>query len=258
MVNNIYLFHHQSPNFGDYIAKEIVEKLSNKNIISISENEITMEHYIVTGSILTQANNNSIVWGAGVAYYDDKIPKVKNVFAVRGKLTAQKIKINGFSCDVVGDPVMLISDLYKPNIIKKYKLGIIPHWIDYYTAMLFYRDIDDIIVIDLLKKPDEIISEIAQCEKTISSSLHGIVASHSLNIPCSWVKFSDKVLGDGYKFDDYYSSIGIDKFPKPKTISYRTDINEIINSIEYIEIKFDKKEFIKSCPFIDNKKMELI
>jgi pyruvyltransferase len=245
----IKVFHHPSPNFGDYIAKEIAEKIHGTNVISISEGELQDVHYIITGSILTQANSNSIVWGAGVAYSYDEIPLAKEFIAVRGHLTEKKIKDKyGINCCTVGDPVMIISELYHASNTKEYRLGIIPHWVDYYQVMAAYRDYDDVLIIDVLKKPADVIRDITMCEKTISSSLHGIVASHAFNIPCCWVKFSNKILGDGFKFLDYFSSVGITE-DKPLILYDKQNIDTIINNIINYEIKFDVNKFLSTSPF---------
>jgi hypothetical protein len=49
---------------------------------------------------------------------------------------------------------------------------------------------------------------IAAAEVVISSSLHGIVFAHAYNRPAVWLKLSDRVIGAGFKFHDYYGSIG--------------------------------------------------
>jgi len=254
VTNEIKVFHHQSPNFGDYIAIEIAERLSNKKVISINEysNDMNEDHYIITGSILTLVNKYSIVWGGGIANYKDEIPKAKEFRAVRGKLTLKKVQQLGFDCNICGDPVMLMSDLYnKPNVDKKYELGIIPHWVDYYSAMLAYRDCSDVLIIDILRKPELILNDLLQCNKTISSSLHGIIISIAYDIPSMWIEFSDKVIGDGYKFHDFFTSVNIPLY-KPFNLREKKSIQEIISQIITYEIKFDKKEFFSSCPFLSD------
>ena len=71
------------------------------------------------------------------------------------------------------------------------------------------------------------IKDIAQCNHIVSSSLHGIVTAHSLNIPAVWVKLSDKVVGDGYKFRDYFSVYNTE--PNQILIGQSTSIQQIIS-----------------------------
>jgi pyruvyltransferase len=48
----------------------------------------------------------------------------------------------------------------------------------------------------------------------LSSSLHGLVIADSLRIPNQWAKLSTLIIGDDYKFVDYYSCFGIEN-PEP-------------------------------------------
>ena len=52
-----------------------------------------------------------------------------------------------------------------------------------------------------------VIHEIAKCEHILSSSLHGLVVADALGIPNGWIKLSDRVVGDGFKFKDYGTAI---------------------------------------------------
>ena len=50
---------------------------------------------------------------------------------------------------------------------------------------------------------------ISECECIISSSLHGLIIADSFLIPNQMVHLTDKLYGDGFKFDDYYSNFDI-------------------------------------------------
>ncbi len=57
------------------------------------------------------------------------------------------------------------------------------------------------------------IDNILSCEIILSSSLHGLIVADAYNTPSSWIKFSNKVYGNGFKFRDYYASIGYEEDP---------------------------------------------
>lgn len=245
----MYLYYHNSINFGDYIAKVIYEKISGEKSTVIMPNDKI--HYVVTGSIISNCNENSIVWGAGIANKTDNIPKSKYVM-VRGKLTQNAIKQKGYECgDFVGDPLMLLPKLFDwiKQIHKEYEIGVIPHWIDYMLAMTYYRDFNNVNVIDLLKPWQHVVKEVSKCEIIISSSLHGIILSHALNIPCLWVEFSDKILGDKTKYYDYFSSVNIPLDILPYNLRKFQDIDIIKKSIVEYNININLDTMINLCPF---------
>ena len=64
------------------------------------------------------------------------------------------------------------------------------------------------MLIDPLAPLPEYMAALSGCEAIASSSLHGIVFAHAYGIPAVHVQLSDRVLGEGFKFDDYRASIG--------------------------------------------------
>ena len=100
-------------------------------------------------------------------------------------------------------------------------------------------DLNDPAVTDLLGRyenakfinvkddPIAVLTEIAQCRCVLSSSLHGLIAADSFHIPNLHIVFSDRPLGDGYKFDDYYSAYGVQHSPRDLRVSAAPAIAEI-------------------------------
>ena len=54
--------------------------------------------------------------------------------------------------------------------------------------------------------------------------MHGLIAADSLGIPNQWFALSEQVIGNGYKFADYYSVFEIN----PKSIDV---LNQPITNI---------------------------
>jgi hypothetical protein len=68
----------------------------------------------------------------------------------------------------------------------------------------------DLKIIDPRRYPGDVIQDIAECEYIASSSLHGLIVADSLGIPCVRILLSEGIiLGGDFKFNDYYSSVGI-------------------------------------------------
>jgi exopolysaccharide biosynthesis predicted pyruvyltransferase EpsI len=127
------------------------------------------------------------------------------------------------SC-AVGDPGLLASRFYRKKNKKLYKYGVIPHMID----AAFIKTIKlpkDACVIDICTDNfDTLFKQINQCEFILSSSLHGIIFSHSFGIPAFHIICNETVPTiDDFKFKDYYS---VWKLPYvPKYIKTPSDMN---------------------------------
>lgn len=242
-------FWHRSINFGDQLTPYLVLKITSKNAIYTEQTQ-NITTVMVTGSILSTDVSNSIIWGCGYAWYDEAVNKPLEVRAVRGKLTREKLLANGYDCpEVYGDPSLLLPRYFSPQKSGTHRLGIIPHIIDYEQAKEMYSNEDNIIIIDLRNPIEDVISEINQCEKTISSSLHGLIVSHAYGIDSMWCEFSDKVIGDGFKFHDYFSSVNMAKY-KPLDLRNYIPVSKIISKIPNEKITFDADLLYNSCPLI--------
>jgi len=170
--------------------------------------------------------------------------------AVRGNkslLQVEKLlgkKIEGCA---VGDAGILASELVTQKIEKKYKLGIIPH--DNERGHEVYNAIaeknEGSIIIDVRGDVMERLHLIAQCECIISSSLHGLIIADGFHIPNRQVVLTDKLAGDGFKFDDYYSSYNL----TPNPIDLKRGIPFSLYDI------YDNYSLTKAM--VENKKKEL-
>jgi hypothetical protein len=251
-------------NFYDFLTINIYRfsnffiKLTNK--IFSKNKEIIVYHkrtFLSIGSIIGRSNINTDVWGSGIIIRNEEI-KGGRFHSVRGYKTIERLKELGLTApSVVGDPALLLPLIYKPNIEKKYHLGIIPHYIDY---DLIKKNITypGILIINLTNSNVKtVINQILSCNIIISSSLHGIIVSQAYNIPALWYKFSDNLAGDDVKFEDYFSSVGIKNyFPFITNISEIT-INDIVETIEKnkskalinINLQTLQKQMIKVAPF---------
>ena len=200
----IILFYLQGLTKGKYklsYLKPVLNSLGKKNIL------------ISVGSIISWYNNPSAnIWGSGIMNRYDKINNA-NFYAVRGKYTQMRIKEHGYKVpETIGDPALLLPLIVKCNNQKKFKLGIIPHFIHFEEAVNLFSS-ENVMVVNLLDDIEKVVEDINSCERTISSSLHGIIVSHAYGIPCLWYSFSKKNLaGDNVKFKDYFSSVEIEEY----------------------------------------------
>ncbi len=202
-------------NYGDLLSKYIVEKVSGRTTVYYNAPKrrkrlFKPRHLLAIGSILSYAGGRSYVWGTGIISKNDVFGKA-TFCAVRGPKTRERVIELGFQCpEVYGDPGLLLPRFYKPAVAKTHKIGIIPHYTDYETVAGWYRNTPGIKVINLISDDLEATTnDILSCERTISSSLHGIILSHAYEIPSVWVRFSNRLSGDNVKFEDYFLSVDL-------------------------------------------------
>jgi len=195
-------------NFGDILTPFIL-KHYGYNVKHIHWNNINQADVICVGSIARLAVPGTIVLGSGIMNCTEKLCATARWQWTRGPLTRSRVIENGGTCpDIYGDPALLLPRLYTGATSVDYKIGIVPHHVDY---EMIKQQFPDAFVIDLINAdPEIVINQITSCEKIISSSLHGIIAAHAYGIPAAWVKFSNKIRGDDSKFHDHYLSVGLD------------------------------------------------
>ena len=265
-------------NWGDIISHKIVEHFSGKKL-----NPSKIFHFdpnatvpfvdgklMVSGSILMYSLPEDYIWGSGCIKEREVGVPPKKYYAVRGPLTRGELIKVGRECpEVYGDPALLFPKIYNPDIKKKYKFGIIPHFID-------YRDSESLKCLKKLKEMGfkiinvtaglfEFIDELKEVEHVISSSLHGLIAADAYGIPNARVYFSDGINGGDFKYIDYYASVKRNYETPQRLIS--ENIEKLIN-----ELKFEigdisiKDKLLESSPWNDpsctlfkrNDKMKLL
>ncbi|KII81189.1 polysaccharide pyruvyl transferase family protein [Vibrio renipiscarius] len=185
---------------GPYIISNISKKPIKKNILGLRK------HYLSVGSILEQATKNSTIWGSGLISSKQNVQvQINNVLLVRGYLTKNKILNGEFEDKIaVGDPALALPRFYTSPSKKKFKIGVIPHYVDFDDVTRSIQ-CDSTIVIDVRQEVEDFIDELVSCEYIFSSSLHGLIIADAYGVPNKWIKLSNKLDGDDFKFYDYYS-----------------------------------------------------
>lgn len=232
-MKKINLIYWDSDNLGDILSPYIVEEISGiktqhknpnippftvlkiivKSLITLSFKEFKtiiwpwQTTYMGIGSILDWANNRSIVWGSGFMNKNN-VCVAKEICAVRGNYTLESLKKFNFKKKpAFGDPALLLPLMLSPATNQEYRIGIVPHWkeVDYFIEN--YSDRFKIIDLRTRDVPNTI-AAICSCKYILSTSLHGLIIGHAYGISSLWIKkgFIDT---DGFKFHDYFSSVGI-------------------------------------------------
>jgi pyruvyltransferase len=259
--NEKYFHHKSQENYGDLLGKYLVEKIADKKVVfSIPKKFSLLDFfhpiYVTVGSILAHVNHKCVVWGSGIIQKDAMIKKAK-FLAVRGPQTRKRLLVLGYQVpEVYGDPALLMPWYFNPKVEKKYAFGIIPHYKDYSMVKTWFSGSDSIHVIDLMTNDVESKTiEILQCEKVISSSLHGVIVAHAYGIPAVWQKFSDNLFGDDIKYQDYMESVEIPYY-QPEVVSgvlKRYDLESLFGTYTSLpstqQLDFLRKGLMQVCPF---------
>ena len=249
-------------NYGDVLGRYLVEKISRKEVVFAWPKKFSLWDfcspiYVTIGSILTNVNHKCIVWGSGIISKEFPI-KNAEFLAVRGPQTRNFLISQG--CDVpevYGDPALLLPEYFNPTVEKKYRYGIVPHYTDWNLVKNWYKDDESVLLIDMMTDNVERKTiEFLQCERIISSSLHGIIIGHAYQIPSVWQKFSDNPFGDDIKYRDYLESVQIEYYkPEIRENKYSTlEMEDLFmtypNLPEKSVLDNLRKGLLDTCPFV--------
>lgn len=230
------LCYYDVENFGDALSKTIFSKIVFGDIKTSSE-PFDCEYHIFIGSLIhpKYVNRNCIVSGGGfISENIQLIEYPKKIVSVRGKYSQKKLR--EYDINLMGDPGLITSEIFKKKHSNEYKFGIIPHYVDYDLLRKNLFNDNVLLINPSTKNPEQVIDSILMCEKIISSSLHGLVVSHSYGIPSLWCEFSNKVIGNGFKFFDYFSSVGIDNY----RLKFDDKLIKKMNNLNYLEVLFNE------------------
>jgi len=249
------IWYPQIPNMGDLLNKDMLESLFQIKIQRVKYDESNLS---AIGSSLSSTlysvdfkrriqqrirnlfnNDPFYIWGTGFMNYTQEDNKFRfrniKVLSLRGNLSKNRVeRILGKTLNIpTGDGGLLVDRWIDEKLPKKYRIGIIPHYKEKDSPIVseMKKKYSDSVIIDIGKKPIEVVKEIASCETILSSSLHGLVAADSFHIPNKHIllyPYGERMKGDGFKFADYYSSYGLKDNPLDMTATNWPTIQSIV------------------------------
>jgi pyruvyltransferase len=197
------------PNAGDAASAALVTHFTGEDVIAAGPEPCRAPNLMAIGSILEWADDESVVWGAGLLQDRAPMQTPRAVCAVRGRLTREALWRAGVDGgEALGDPAILAPRLRAAGSEPRQDIGLVPHYVDLDCAFVHRARAAGVIIIDPRQRLDDYLAQLLRCRAVVSSSLHGLIFAHAYAIPAVWMKLSDRVLGEGFKFRDYYSSIG--------------------------------------------------
>ena len=215
------------PNVGDLLNPYMIPKLTGREIVRAQSD--VRNHIRAVGSVLGSASERSFIWGSGSI---DGTPPRKSVdpariFALRGEKTLALCRDRfGLEKRVpLGDPAILMPQLYDPDVVKRHRVGLVPHFLDFDFVSGIAAGMDGVTVLDVRQEPEPFVDQLKACEFVMSSSLHGLILANAYRVPNMWVKFTSELMGDQWKFEDYFTTTDV-KECKRTTITDRSSLEE--------------------------------
>jgi pyruvyltransferase len=243
-------------NWGDKLNPYLIAALSGKYVFHQSQVYsccVPAVHWVIGSSLGRINSRKSVIWGAGFLFTDEGIPvKPRAIHAVRGYWSQKKLMEQDIiQHDVpVGDPALLMPLLYYPGQEPVHEIGIIPHFRERDVPLVqALRTVPECKVIDVCGGLEEFCHELLSCRLILSSSLHGLIAAHAYGIPAMWLRLSDRPRGDGFKFYDYLSSVGLES-AYPTNAETVADILKLAQRPAEIGVLPSIAALLDACPFI--------
>jgi len=236
--------YHLSSNFGDLLTPWIIEQITGSAPVYVPA-DCPEPFYTATGSILESLGPAAVVWGVGVATKWQQPPESKKIRgrvlyvdeeagptnfgsqlvtgelrfdtvprAVRGAEAAKHLRATQPYEPLLADPGLLLSRLSPFHYSERgSSIGIIYSWVEKEFVEQNWKGDENcpIMLIPAELPVDEFIQRLNCCAETVSSTLHGLVASVSYGIRTRWVDFEGEKkmrMGDGTKYRDFLGSLG--------------------------------------------------
>jgi hypothetical protein len=237
-------------NWGDGLNPILIEGLSGRKVRY--DTDPGLDKYMVIGSVLAHADEHTVVWGAGFLKEGQSVlGPPKAVHALRGPLSRKRLQECGIEApEVYGDPALLLPRLYNPEISKTHEVGLIAHHADKGHPWLErYRRDPKVRIVDIQTDTYRFVQEVKSCELIISSSLHGIICADAYGIPALWMELSDRVIGKGFKFFDYFSSIGRE-VSAPVAPHEKMLLAQVVAAYRSYRVRIDLDRLLSACPFL--------
>lgn len=250
MEKSIKLYYAKLANMGDLLNELIVSKCFDCTVerhsfldgeLSAIGSHLAMYTYHGNPLMRIQQFINGFkypkvhIWGTGFISYDDCkghfFKREMEFHALRGELTRQRVeKMTGKKLDIPTGDAGILADMLLCSLPEKsWDIGIVPHICDLKDPAVerLAAAYENSKIINVKDDPLEVVREIAACRCVLSSSLHGLIVADSFGVPNMHLVFDERLKGDGFKFDDYYSAYGLEHRQIDLRCSKAPDIGEI-------------------------------
>ncbi|MFG1392636.1 polysaccharide pyruvyl transferase family protein [Xanthobacter agilis] len=281
-------------NFGDAMSPVMVALVGGWPVrrVAYESSELRLA---AVGTIAHGFRGGEVhVWGAGCSRwanpsaplsarrpYERPTDTRMVIHATRGPLSQRLLLGGAGGPNVFGDPVWLLPRFYRPQVKKKWALGVVLHLSDLAdrayephplpefqryvvpeTLAGAVRLITTVTPIDMLSLKAKV-DEILACERIVSMSLHGLVIAEAYGIPCLYFAASGLKPGLGDisldpetlvnpRIADLYGGLGVRRrlgYVQPRRTP--TDWDDVIDAIDraWTPLDLDGDRLMAAFPF---------
>lgn len=191
------------------MSREIVEAVFGRKVVWSAAEKADL---VAIGSILERMERPGApvsVWRSGLrsgASPEEDTEREIRYLAVRGKLTADRLGINGQV--PMGDPGLLAREVFG-DPVKKQDIVYVPHFSELaqWSRLTQFCDAVGARLILPTAKPQNVVREIGSARVVFSASLHGIIVADSYGVPVvPLLPFSGAE--SPFKYLDYMGVVG--------------------------------------------------
>lgn len=238
-------------NAGDIFTSDLIKY--RYGVSASIENEGSK--LLLVGSLLHKVLPGDIVSGIGSKFDYLKNTQMFNgveILAVRGPLTYDLLRKNNIDVSMVKsqyDPGLLAKYVYSDQLsVDSARESVI--FIPHYRERKMYEGFTRFPVVNIDANPLSVCRRILNSEHVITSSLHGLIFSHSLGVPATLAL--PKTNEGLFKYRDYLLSVGVDFRPIEDVGA--VELYSLKNSPE--NIKFEERDvFLPSKDYLISKDM---
>ena len=183
---------------------------------------------------------------------DSYLEQPQEIRAVRGPRTFDRYRDFAIECpSVFGDPAILLPRFLEATItMRSGRVGVVPHYTEIRDVREMIRGLAGLILIDVRYSINDFVEAVTSCECVVSSSLHGVIIAHAYGIPARHIIVTDRLSGDGVKFQDYYESLGMTHRSTPVS-----EGKDLIAAAHHVDIPDQRTlaqtatALLAACPF---------
>mmetsp|Transcript_32871 Transcript_32871/g.37402 ORF Transcript_32871/g.37402 Transcript_32871/m.37402 type:complete len:947 (-) Transcript_32871:161-3001(-) len=253
--------------FGPVVAKHILGSRGNQTVpVGATDFKKSPVGLAAVGSTVQWLLKKPgiVLWGVGlindVELGVGKVAAGVEIPSVRGPRTRDIILLyKSLNPLPISDPALIAADVYPlDNLMQQQQqreVCFIIHGVDRAYAFEVCPLCKEHLVNNYNKNMTQMFLNLKSCKRVISSSLHGIVFSHSFGIPALPVAVGDRIMGGDFKYRDYMHSIGMTYFrgrtPIQDVLTQNltlTDWSKLVDQVPHPKFPIQTSHFYQTFP----------